>query len=81
MVRALFGRVRREYPHVDIHSLSVSEVVGLADGRGDAVREVLVRLQAAGMKSLPGAGAEILVERVRKRISARKSQAGRVARA
>jgi len=33
---------------------------------------VLVRLKAAGMKSLPGAGAEILVERVRKRISARK---------
>ena len=34
----------------------------------------------AGMKSLPGAGAEILVERVRKRISARKVQAARVAR-
>jgi cyclic dehypoxanthinyl futalosine synthase len=36
------------------------------------IREVLVRLKAAGMKSLPGAGAEVLVERVRKRISARK---------
>jgi cyclic dehypoxanthinyl futalosine synthase len=35
-------------------------------------RAVLERLQAAGLKSLPGAGAEILVERVRKRISARK---------
>jgi cyclic dehypoxanthinyl futalosine synthase len=35
---------------------------------------VLKRLKAAGMKSLPGAGAEILVERVRKRISARKVQ-------
>jgi len=32
----------------------------------------LTRLKAAGLKSLPGAGAEILVERVRKRISARK---------
>ena len=40
-------------------------------------REVLVRLKAAGMKSLPGAGAEILVERVRKRISARKVQPDR----
>jgi cyclic dehypoxanthinyl futalosine synthase len=69
---ALFQRVAREFPHVDIHSLSVSEVVGLAKIENMPVREVLVRLKAAGMKSLPGAGAEILVERVRKRISARK---------
>lgn len=69
---ALFQRVAREFPHVDIHSLSVSEVVGLAKIENMPVREVLVRLKAAGMKSLPGAGAEILVERVRKRIYARK---------
>ncbi len=68
----LFGRVRREYPEVDIHSLSVSEIVGIAKVEGCSTREVLQRLQAAGLKSLPGAGAEILVERVRKRISARK---------
>ncbi|MBV9271606.1 MAG: dehypoxanthine futalosine cyclase [Candidatus Eremiobacteraeota bacterium] len=68
----LFNRVRTEYPNVDIHSLSVSEVVGLANVEGIAIRDVLIRLKEAGMKSLPGAGAEILVERVRKRISARK---------
>ena len=68
----LFDRVRREYPHVDIHSLSVSEIVGLAHVEGISTRDVLSRLKEAGMKSLPGAGAEILVERVRKRISARK---------
>ena len=68
----LFERVAREYPGVDIHSLSVSEVAGLAKIENLPVREVLLRLRAAGMKSLPGAGAEILVERVRKRISARK---------
>ena len=68
----LFARVRCEYPSVDIHSLSVSEVVGLAHIEELPVRDVLVRLKEAGMKSLPGAGAEILVERVRKRISARK---------
>jgi cyclic dehypoxanthinyl futalosine synthase len=68
----LFARVRTEYPSVDIHSLSVSEIVGLAHVEELPVREVLQRLKAAGMKSLPGAGAEILVERVRKRISARK---------
>jgi len=68
----LFERVRREYPHVDLHSLSVSEIVGLAHVEGIPTRDVLARLKEAGMKSLPGAGAEILVERVRKRISARK---------
>ncbi len=69
---ALFARVRTEYPDVDIHSLSVSEINGLANVEGMTPRAVLERLQAAGLKSLPGAGAEILVERVRKRISARK---------
>ena len=68
----LFARVRSEYPNVDIHSLSVSEVIGLSRIEGLPTREILIRLKAAGMKSLPGAGAEILVERVRKRISARK---------
>lgn len=68
----LFRRVSREYPHADLHSLSVSEIVGLAHVEGTTTREVLRRLKEAGMKSLPGAGAEILVERVRKRISARK---------
>jgi len=68
----LFDRVRREYPDVDIHSLSVSEVWGLSTIEHLPVREILRRLRDAGMKSLPGAGAEILVERVRKRISARK---------
>jgi cyclic dehypoxanthinyl futalosine synthase len=68
----LFRRVRDEYPEVDIHSLSVSEIAGLAKVEGLPAREVLVRLKDAGLKSLPGAGAEILVERVRKRISARK---------
>ena len=68
----LFRRVAEEFPDVDIHSLSVSEIVGLAHVENLTTREVLERLKAAGMKSLPGAGAEILVERVRKRISARK---------
>jgi len=68
----LFRRVRIEFPAVDIHSLSVSEINGLSKVEGVPPREVLARLKVAGLRSLPGAGAEILVERVRKRISARK---------
>ena len=68
----LFQRVRAEFPSVDLHSLSVSEICGLARVEQMTPRAILERLRAAGMKSLPGAGAEILVERVRKRISARK---------
>jgi cyclic dehypoxanthinyl futalosine synthase len=68
----LFERVSQELPGVDIHSLSTSEICGIAKRENMSVENVLVTLRAAGLKSLPGAGAEILVERVRKRISARK---------
>ena len=43
----LFDRVRREYPRVDIHSLSVSEIVGLAHVEGMTIRDVLARLKDA----------------------------------
>jgi cyclic dehypoxanthinyl futalosine synthase len=68
----LFARIGREFPDVDIHSLSTSEICGIAKRESMAVIDVLQTLREAGLKSLPGAGAEILVERVRKRISARK---------
>ena len=68
MVRAALRARAPRSVRIDIHSLSVSEISGLSQIEGISPREVLVRLQAAGLKSLPGAGAEILVERVRKRI-------------
>ncbi len=68
----LFEKIRRQFPHVDIHSLSTSEICGIAKRENLSVEEVLRILRNAGLRSLPGAGAEILVERVRKRISARK---------
>jgi cyclic dehypoxanthinyl futalosine synthase len=68
----LFEAIRERFPHADIHSLSTSEICGIAKRENMSVEDVLKTLRAAGLKSLPGAGAEILVERVRKRISARK---------
>jgi cyclic dehypoxanthinyl futalosine synthase len=68
----LFEKIAARFPAVDIHSLSTSEICGIAKREHMSVEDVLRTLRAAGLKSLPGAGAEILVERVRKRISARK---------
>ena len=68
----LFEAASREFPEADIHSLSTSEICGIAKREQMSVEHVLRTLRAAGLKSLPGAGAEILVDRVRKRISARK---------
>ncbi|ABA87580.1 dehypoxanthinylfutalosine cyclase, putative [Syntrophotalea carbinolica DSM 2380] len=65
----LFRRLRRDFPGVQIHSLSPAEIVHLANQSGLTVEECLRRLQAAGLASLPGGGAEILVDRVRRRIS------------
>ena len=68
----LFEAASREFPEADIHSLSTSEICGIAKREQMSVEDVLRTLRTAGLKSLPGAGAEILVDRVRKRISARK---------
>jgi cyclic dehypoxanthinyl futalosine synthase len=68
----LFRAVSVSFPSADIHSLSTSEICGIAKREQMSVHDVLVTLRDAGLKSLPGAGAEILVDRVRKRISARK---------
>jgi cyclic dehypoxanthinyl futalosine synthase len=68
----LFQMITTRFPQVDVHSLSTSEICGIAKREQMSVEDVLVTLRAAGLRSLPGAGAEILVERVRKRISARK---------
>jgi len=68
----LFRAVSQTFPTADIHSLSTSEICGIAKREQMSIEDVLVTLREAGLKSLPGAGAEILVDRVRKRISARK---------
>jgi cyclic dehypoxanthinyl futalosine synthase len=68
----LFRAVSQAFPMADIHSLSTSEICGIAKREQMTIEDVLVTLREAGLKSLPGAGAEILVDRVRKRISARK---------
>ncbi len=57
---------------IHIHGFSPPEIDHFSQLSGLSPREVLVRLQAAGLDSMPGGGAEILVERVRRETSPRK---------
>lgn len=68
----LFQEIRQRYPQVQNHSLSPAEICHLADRHGLTVVQVLQRLQAAGLASVPGGGAEVLVDEVRQAISPKK---------
>jgi dehypoxanthine futalosine cyclase len=68
----LVRETRRRFPGVLPHFFSASEIQTMAEVTGLPVREVLGRLQAAGQRTLPGGGAEVLSRRVRQRISPKK---------
>lgn len=59
-----------------IHSFSPAEILHIANKEGLSVIETLARLKTAGLDSLPGGGAEILVDAVRQRVSPNKISAG-----
>ena len=62
----LFRAVKQRYPDFRLHALSPPEVVHLSRLSRLAPSQVIERLVAAGLDSIPGGGAEILVDRVRK---------------
>ena len=64
-----FNAIKTKYPEVGIHGLSASEVDMIAKVERSSTKEVLARLKAAGLDSLPGAGAEILDDDVKAEIS------------
>jgi cyclic dehypoxanthinyl futalosine synthase len=64
-----FKRVKERCPDVAIHGLSASEIDTISKVGKSSTKEVLSRLKAAGLDSLPGAGAEILDDNVKSRIS------------
>lgn len=68
----LFRELKRRYPSVRLHALGAPEVSHIARISGLPTRTTLERLVAAGLESLPGAGAEILDPEVRRRISPAK---------
>ena len=65
----LFRELKTLYPSLKLHTLGPPEVAHVCKLEKKSHREVLTALKKAGMDSLPGAGAEILVDRVRRLIS------------
>ncbi len=65
----LFRQLKELYPTLKLHTLGPPEVAHICKLEKLSHREVLTELKTAGMDSLPGAGAEILVDRVRRLIS------------
>lgn len=65
----LFRQLKELYPTIKLHALGPPEVAHITKLEKSTHREVLTELKKAGMDSLPGAGAEILVDRVRRLIS------------
>src|SRR4029077_7438926 len=65
----LLRHIREKYPHINIHGFSPPEFQHFAEVFDMPLREVIARFKEAGLGSIPGGGGEILVDRVRQRIS------------
>jgi cyclic dehypoxanthinyl futalosine synthase len=68
----IFRGIKERFPQVQNHSLSPAEITQISAISGLSIRETVRRLKTAGLDSIPGGGAEILVDRVRQEISPKK---------
>lgn len=67
--------LKAEFPNVAVHGFSPSEIVFLAAQAKLSLAEIIFELKKAGLNSIPGGGAEILVDRVRSLVSPNKCSA------
>jgi dehypoxanthine futalosine cyclase len=67
-----FRLMRKKFPLVGVHGLSASEIDMISKVEHSSTREVLARLKESGLQSIPGAGAEILVDTIKQQISPKK---------
>jgi cyclic dehypoxanthinyl futalosine synthase len=65
-------RLKADFPSLTLHAFSTSEISQLAHMTGSSLFEVIQRLMDAGLDSIPGAGAEILHDDIRNRVSPKK---------
>jgi cyclic dehypoxanthinyl futalosine synthase len=73
----LFATVKQAYPQLAIHSIGPSEILHMAKVSGVGIEEAVVRIQAAGLDSIAGAGAEMLPDRPRTAIAPLKESGAR----
>jgi cyclic dehypoxanthinyl futalosine synthase len=77
----IISAVKQRYPQCHIRAFSPVEIINLETITGLSLKEVLHTLKDAGLDSVPGAGAEILTERMRKIISPQKASVSEWVRA
>ena len=73
----LVEHIHKKYPEITIHGFSAPEIDYIAKVSKISIKEVLIRLKEKGLSSIPGAGAEILSDRVRDIIAPKKISANR----
>jgi cyclic dehypoxanthinyl futalosine synthase len=71
----LLSSIKTRFPQVWLHCFSSPEILNIAEVSGLSLRDTIARLRDAGLGSIPGGGAEILDEDVRRRISRLKCTA------
>jgi cyclic dehypoxanthinyl futalosine synthase len=69
----LLGHIKTKFPQINIHGFSPSEFVHFRDVFHEPLDKIIADFKAAGLGSIPGGGGEILVDRVRKRVSPLKA--------
>ena len=69
----MLSKVKKAHPDITLHAFSPPELVHFSGLFGMPVIEILKKFKEAGMDSMPGGGAEILVDRVRKEIAPLKA--------
>jgi cyclic dehypoxanthinyl futalosine synthase len=69
----LLGHLKTKFPQVNIHGFSPSEFIHFREVFNEPLERILADFRAAGLGSIPGGGGEILVDRVRRRISPLKA--------
>jgi cyclic dehypoxanthinyl futalosine synthase len=71
----LLRSLKQRYPQVHLHCFSAPEIICISEVSGLSIRDTITRLAEAGLDSIPGGGAEILDDEVRRRISRLKCTA------
>ncbi len=69
----LLAHIRDRFPQVNIHGFSPSEFIHFREVFNEPLDRIIADFKAAGLGSIPGGGGEILVDRVRKRVSPLKA--------